>query len=1036
MSTERLTTGEAIVASLRRHGVDTIFGIPGAHMYDFNDAIAREDGLEFITTRHEQGAGYMAFGYAKSTGKTGVFTVVPGPGMLNAGAALCTAYGANTPVMMITGNIMSHLIGEGRGQLHELPDQLATMRSFLGWAERINHATEAPQVVAEGFRQMTNKRVRPVAIEAPWDVFGQSAMVDVDVYRGAEPAPTPDPRALKRAAKAIANARHPMILVGAGAYNAAGEVRELAEMLQAPVTAHRSGKGVLASDHSLSLLSPEAHEWFARCDCLIGIGSRLELTHMRWNWQPSGMKTVRIDIDPTEFVRLKPDFGIVADAAEGVRSLMKELKTRLSPRPDRGPELDEYRALAAPKIERIQPQREHLLAIREALPRDGFFVEEVSQVGFSARVMFPVYEPRQYVTCGYQDNLGFGFHTALGVKVGNPDKAVVSVSGDGGFMFGVQELATAVQHRINTVTVIFNNSAYGNVRRDQNWNYEGRLLGADLVNPDFVALAESFGASGRRAESPRELREAIEAGFDADGPVVIEVPVERGSERSQWSLIHPAPPILGPSRPAWMSARGGDLFQKGELMSTDFTLTIDGQAVDTEARLEVINPATGEVFATCPQADVDNLDAAIAAAKTAFPAWAALADDDRVEAIRKIGDLLEHHAPELSALITREQGKPQSGPGANFELEGAVGWTRATEALRLDPETIIDNDDELVKLYRRPVGVVASITPWNWPLMIAIWHVMPALRAGCTVVMKPSPHTPLATLKFVELANQVLPPGVLNIVTGDAAVGDAMSTHPGIAKIVFTGSTPTGRRIMEKAGDTLKRLTLELGGNDAGIVLPGTDIEGRLDDLFWGSFINTGQTCSCLKRLYVHEDDYERVVELLTEYLADVKMGDGFDEENILGPLSNQMQLDIVKDLVADARAKGARVTIGGDVRPGGGYFHELTLVADATHDMDIVTKEQFGPVIPVIKYSTVDEAVEMANSLAAGLGASVWGDDVDAASEVALRLDAGTVWVNRHAVLNPIVPMGGVKQSGFGVEFGKEGLSEYTQVQVLSAAK
>ncbi len=308
--------------------------------------------------------------------------------------------------------------------------------------------------------------------EPPYFSTSASDFFLLEVYRGSEPPPTPDPKRVRAAAMAIAAARHPMIVVGAGAYEASAEVRELAELLAAPVTAHRSGKGVVAADHPLALHAPEAHEWFGRCDCLIGIGSRLELTHMRWQWQPTGMKTMRIDIDPTEFVRLPADHGLVADAAEGTRALITELEARMAPRPPRAPELDEYRALAAEKMQRIQPQERYLAAIREALPRDGFFVEEISQMGFSARMMFPVYEPRQYVTCGCQDNLGFGFHTALGVKVANPDKAVVSVCGDGGFMFGVQELATAVQHSINTVTVIFNNNAYGNVRRDQQRNYD------------------------------------------------------------------------------------------------------------------------------------------------------------------------------------------------------------------------------------------------------------------------------------------------------------------------------------------------------------------------------------------------------------------------------------------------------------------------------------------------------------------------------------------------------------------------------------
>jgi acetolactate synthase-1/2/3 large subunit len=538
----KLTTGEVIAKSLTANNVDTVFGIPGAHMYDFNDAIAREEGLRFIHTRHEQGAAYMAYGYARSSGKPGVYTVVPGPGLLNSGAALCTAYGANTPVMCITGNIMSHLIGQGRGQLHELPDHLGTLKGLTKWADRINHPTEATETMAEAFRQMTSGRQRPVGVEAPWDVFGMAAEVTEPVETSPRVAPTPDPDGIKAAAALIAAAKNPMIMVGGGAWEAAEEVRALARLLQAPVTAHRQGKGVMPEDDDLSLLPPAAWNFWPACDLLIGIGSRLELQHFRWRWFPEGIKTLRIDIDPTEFVRLKPDLGVVADAAEATAALIDALQDQVGTRADRNAE---YRALseaADQALTSVQPQQSYLEVIREVLPRDGFFVEEVSQVGFTARMCFPVYEPRQYVTCAYQDNLGFGFNTALGVKVANPDKAVISVSGDGGFMFGVQELATAVQHGINVVAVVFNNAAFGNVRRDQQTVYDNRLLGADLVNPDFVALAQSFGVKGLKATTPEELKSALIEALAAEAPVVIEVPVVRGSDSSPWPFIHPAPP--------------------------------------------------------------------------------------------------------------------------------------------------------------------------------------------------------------------------------------------------------------------------------------------------------------------------------------------------------------------------------------------------------------------------------------------------------------------------------------------------------------
>ncbi len=537
----RLTTGEIITESLIANGVDTVFGIPGAHMYDFNDALARaSDRVRFIHTRHEQGAGYMAYGYAKSTGRVGAYTVVPGPGLLNSGAALCTAYGANAPVICVTGNIMAHLIGQGRGQLHELPDHLATLKGLTKWADRINHPTEAGAVMDEAFRQMLSGRQRPVGIEAPWDVFGMAAEVAVPVTAVAHPAPRPDPQAVAAAAAMIRAARNPLIMLGSGAIDAGAEVAELARLLQAPVTAHRSGKGILPEDDPLSLLPPAAWHYWQNCDLLIGVGSRLELQHFRWRWMPKGLKVLRIDIDPTEMVRLKPDLGMVTGSKAGLQALIAALAD-LPLRPSRAEECATLRASAEEALKTVQPQEGYLRVIREVLPRDGFFVEEVSQVGFTARMVFPVYAPRQYVTCGYQDNLGFGFNTALGVKVGNPDKAVVSVSGDGGFLFGMQELATARQFNIAVVAIVFNNSAYGNVRRDQQNAYGNRLMGSDLENPDFVALAKSFGVKGMLARDPEELRMVLAEALALNAPVVIEVPVPRGSDTSPWPFVHPAP---------------------------------------------------------------------------------------------------------------------------------------------------------------------------------------------------------------------------------------------------------------------------------------------------------------------------------------------------------------------------------------------------------------------------------------------------------------------------------------------------------------
>ena len=467
----------------------------------------------------------------------------------------------------------------------------------------------------------------------------------------------------------------------------------------------------------------------------------------------------------------------------------------------------------------------------------------------------------------------------------------------------------------------------------------------------------------------------------------------------------------------------------------DYQLIIGGEKVDSDESFEVINPANETVVATCAMGTVEILDRAVAAAAAAFPDWSARPDSERVEALTKIADLLEEHAGELASLITAEQGKTQSGPGANLEAGGAVAWTRVTAGLELPVETVPDKGNQ-IEIHRRPLGVVGSITPWNWPLNIAVWHIMPAVRVGCTVVIKPSPYTPLSTIRMVELMNEVLPPGVVNVVTGDAEVGDRMTSHPSIAKVVFTGSSATGRRVMENASPTLKKLTLELGGNDAGIVLPGTDIEPLLESLFWGCFINAGQTCSALKRLYVHESDYEDVCQKFADYASKIPVGDGMDPDNLIGPLSNKMQFDIVSRLVDDAVAAGGRLLCGGEPMGGDGYFYPITLVADATHDMELVTREQFGTALPIIRYSDLEEAIELANSLDVGLGGSAWSNDVAAAAEVATRLECGTTWVNQHAVLHPMAPMCGVKQSGVGVEFGAEGLKEYTSIQAVFVPK
>lgn len=535
-----MTTGQAIVDALLAHGVDTVFGIPGAHTYDLLDALhAAGDRIRFITTRHEQAAGYLAYGYAKSTGKPGVFTVVPGPGVLNAGAALCTALGACAPLLCLTADIPAAFIGRGRGILHELPDQLATLRSITKWAAGIDHPAQAGQRVAEAFQRMNSGRPGPVALATPWDVLGQRAEVRPVAPMPMEAAPVPDPQALERAAELISQCRNPMITLGAGALHAGEEVQALAHFLQAPVTSHRSGRGLMSEALPLGMSCGESLELWMQTDLVIGIGSRLELQHLRWKKMPDGVKFVRIDIDPTELVRLPAAAGIVADARTGTAALLTVLRRNQAACANRESEFHAVKAQARARFETVQPQLSYLDVIREVLPQDGFLVEEISQMGFAARFGFPVYEPRTYVTCGYQETLGFGFNTALGVKVANPGRAVVSITGDGGFLFGAQELATAVHHGIGVVTCVFNNDGYGNVRRDQMNRYQGHLIGAELTNPDFVRLAQSFGVTASRVHSPESLRPALKQALAAGAPALIEIRLERGAEASPWPFLHP-----------------------------------------------------------------------------------------------------------------------------------------------------------------------------------------------------------------------------------------------------------------------------------------------------------------------------------------------------------------------------------------------------------------------------------------------------------------------------------------------------------------
>ncbi|WP_423182758.1 aldehyde dehydrogenase family protein [Arthrobacter sp. NyZ413] len=448
----------------------------------------------------------------------------------------------------------------------------------------------------------------------------------------------------------------------------------------------------------------------------------------------------------------------------------------------------------------------------------------------------------------------------------------------------------------------------------------------------------------------------------------------------------------------------------------------------------VFDPATGEPVGQAPVHTVADLDAAVAAAAAAQPGWAAAGHEARSAVLLKAADAVERSAEELARLLSREQGKPLNGPNARFEVGACAAWLRAAATTPLEPETVVDDGATRAVLHYRPIGVVGAIGPWNWPMMITVWQVGPALRMGNTVVVKPSEHTPLSVLALVKVLNEELPEGLLTVVSGGRDVGEALATHPGVGKIMFTGSTATGKAIIRSSADTVKRLTLELGGNDAGIILPDADPKAIAQDLFWGAFINTGQTCAALKRLYVPDSLYEAVCEELTAVARSMPMGIGLDENNVLGPLQNRAQYEIVTRLVDAARDAGARILTGGNPDPDQpGNFYPATLVADIENTNPLVTEEQFGPALPIIRYSTVDDAVEMANALDVGLGASVWSPNPEEARHVAARLQAGTVWINKHGAVDPRIPFGGAKQSGYGLEFGTEGLKHLGTPQIIN---
>ena len=534
----RMTGGEAIVDGLIRHGIDTIFGLPGVQTYGLFDALARNaNRIRLINARHEQPTAYLALGYACATGRPAAYAVVPGPGVMNTAAALVTAWGVNAPVLCVTGQVPGPMIGRLRGQLHEMKDQLATMKTLAKHADRIEHPSDAPAKIARAFQEMMSGRRGPVSIEMPWEQFAAFAEVTpIDPWPHL-PNPVPDPERIAALAKLVDGAKAPMIWVGGGALNASSEVLALAEKIGAPVISFRGGRGIVDDRHRLGLTVPAAIRLWPSTDLLIGIGTRLDVPAGRWGGIKSGTKLARIDIDPAEMHRLRADIPIVADAADGARALTAAVAARSDPA--RAAEIASAKAAAGELLLTLKPQIDYLHVIRDVMPEDGILCDEMTQVGYVSWLGFPLHTPRSMITSGFSGTLGAGFPTALGVKVAWPDRAVVSVTGDGGFLFGGTDLATAVKYGINLVTIVFNNEAYGNVLRDQRRLFEGRESGSALKNPDFQVFAKAFGVRAWRANDADGLRVALTEALAANAPCLIEVMTDIATESSPWDLIAP-----------------------------------------------------------------------------------------------------------------------------------------------------------------------------------------------------------------------------------------------------------------------------------------------------------------------------------------------------------------------------------------------------------------------------------------------------------------------------------------------------------------
>lgn len=471
-------------------------------------------------------------------------------------------------------------------------------------------------------------------------------------------------------------------------------------------------------------------------------------------------------------------------------------------------------------------------------------------------------------------------------------------------------------------------------------------------------------------------------------------------------------------------------------INTDYAMTISGDAVVTENRLPVFNPATKEVIAEVPNCTREQCESAISSARKAFASWSKADLSWRQAAVKALGQALEDRAEEFMALLTREQGKPR--PGAEWEILGSAHWLKTIATQSLADEVVLDTEERRVVTRYTPVGVVGAIVPWNFPLLLAVWKIAPALVAGCTVVMKPSPYTPLCDLKFAELAADFLPPGVLNCVSGGDDLGRWITASPEVNKIAFTGSTETGRHVMRSAADTIKRLTLELGGNDPAIVLPDVDPKEIAPKLFWAAFQNNAQFCNAAKRLYIHESVYDDVRDALVNYIrTEVKVGDGSEPDTTLGPIQNSMQYEKVKEFFNDCRENGYRFACGGEIDDSAkGWFVPVTLVDNPPESSRIVQEEPFGPILPLLKWSDEGDVIERANDTIYGLAATVWGKDLDALQRIGTQIEAGTVWLNEVHQYSPEQAFGGHKQSGLGCENSLHGLAEYTNRQTITLNK